>query len=154
MKYLYPAGRRLFLKLSLPSACFIVRTTVSPTRLLQLRPFSSRTFVMSNCDHGLAQLRLPVLVRGVHAYTSWEIDLKTKAVPWMDVNSRESGVKGGFKPWKEVLKCERRIPPEWVCSTNLASMVYRPVKRIEKIYLLKIMDSLARVTSIVGTQRV
>ena len=68
--YIYPAGRRLFLKPSLPSDCFIVRTTVFPTQLLQLRPFSSRMFVMSNCDHGLAQLGLPVLVRGVHAYTS------------------------------------------------------------------------------------
>ena len=66
-RFAVPAGRRLFLKPSLPSDCFIVRTTVFPTRLLQLWPSSSRTFVMSNCDHGLAQLRLPVLIRGVHA---------------------------------------------------------------------------------------
>ena len=39
-------------------------------------------------------------------------------------------------------------------STNLASMVCRPKEKIKKIYLLKLMDSLVRVNSILGMQRV
>ena len=59
------------------------------TRLLQLRPFFSRMLVVASCDHGLAQLGLAVLVRGLHAVNG----------VWISVNAE----------WKEVWSRERRF---------------------------------------------
>ena len=86
-------------------------------------PSTWATFFKIVCDvQGLAQLGL-ALVRRVHGYTSCKIDNR-KTVPSVNAESKEV-----LSFWKEVLKRERRIHPKWVFSINLASMVYRLMKR-------------------------